>query len=236
MLLTTLTATLETAVNAWLKLDANAINRLQALQGKIIALHISNPGLDLYFVPTNSGLKVMNHYDGEPDVRLSGSALAFMRLSGAEDSGKAILENNIQVEGSMALAEQFSAIIRDVNIDWEELLSGAVGDIVAHQAGQFTRAGKGWMDDTAQAMRMNTSEYLQEESRILPAEAEVKQYMDAVDILRADADRLEARVQRLDRKASPSASAPRGETVRQEPDNTDDSSSSTAGPTHGIQV
>ena len=108
-----------------------------------------------------------------------------------------ILENNIQVEGSMALAEQFSAIIKDVNIDGEELLSGAVGDIVAHQAGQFTRASKGWLDDTAQAMRMNTSEYLQEESRILPAEAEVRQYMDAVDTLRADADRLEARVKRL---------------------------------------
>lgn len=236
MLLTTLTAALETAVNAWLKLDANAINRLQALQGKIIALHISNPGLDLYFVPTNSGLKVMNHYDGEPDVRLRGSALAFMRLSGAEDSGKAILENNIQVEGSMALAEQFSAIIRDVNIDWEELLSGAVGDIVAHQAGQFTRASKGWMGDTAQAMRMNTSEYLQEESRILPAEAEVKQYMDAVDVLRADADRLEARVQRLDSKTSPGSSSPKDEAVRQAADTTDDSGTDADHPKPGIQV
>lgn len=242
MLLTTLTAALETAVNAWLKLDTNAINRLQALQGRVIALHITNPGLDLYFVPTSVGLKVMSHYDGEPDVRLSGSALAFMRLSGAEDSGKAILENNIQVEGSMALAEQFSAIIRDVNIDWEELLSSAVGDIVAHQAGQFTRAGKGWMDDTAQAMRMNTSEYLQEESRILPAEAEVRQYMDAVDVLRADTDRLEARTGRLQSQREeelksnipPNPPLPKGGDSRQEPVNTDNSD--TDDPTPGIQV
>ncbi len=205
MLLTTLTATLETAINAWLKLDDSAIARLQALQGRIIALHITNPGIQLYFVPTDHGLSVMQHYDREPDVRLSGSALAFMRLSGAADSGKSILENAIQIEGSMALAEQFSTIMRDINIDWEALLSTAVGDIVAHQAAQFTRTSKGWLDETAQAMRLNTREYLQEESRVLPAEAEVRHYMDAVDALRTDADRLEARVQRL----CPQDNAPR---------------------------
>lgn len=198
MLLTTLTAALETAFNAWLKLDDQAIERLGVLQGRVIAVHISNPGLELYFIPTNDGVKVMTHYDNEPDVKLSGSALAFMRLSGAEDIAKAMLENNIQVEGRMALAEQFSSIIRDVDIDWEELLSRAVGDIVAYQAGQFTRGSKGWMDDTTDAMRMNTSEYLQEESRILPAEDEVRMYLDAVDTLRSDVDRMEARVNRLE--------------------------------------
>ncbi|MEZ5534764.1 MAG: SCP2 sterol-binding domain-containing protein [Thiolinea sp.] len=197
MLFTTLTAALETAFNAWLKLDGDALPRLQALQGQVIALHITNPGLKLYFIPTAENVQVMSHYDSLPDVTLTGSALAFMRLSGAEDSGKAMLENRIQVDGNMGLAEQFSTIINEVDIDWEELLSHAVGDIVAHQAGQLAREGKDWLDDTTQAMRMNTSEYLQEESRLLPAEAEISLYLDEVDNLRSDIDRIEARVQRL---------------------------------------
>ncbi|MGB0845616.1 MAG: ubiquinone biosynthesis accessory factor UbiJ [Thiolinea sp.] len=198
MLLTTLTAVLETAFNAWLKLDEDANERLQVLQGRVIALNITNPGIRLYFIPTHEGVNVMSQYDCPPDVCLTGSALAFMRLSGAENSAKTMLENQIQIEGSMALAEQFSTIIREIDVDWEELLSHAVGDIVAHQAGQLTRTGKGWLDDTAQAMRMNTSEYLQEESRILPAEAEVAMYMDAVDTLRNDVDRMDARINRLE--------------------------------------
>jgi len=197
MLFTTLTAALETAFNAWLKLDGEALPRLQALQGRIIAFHITNPSLQLYFVPTADGVQVMSQYDREPDVTLTGSALAFMRLSGAEDSAKAMLENRVQVDGNMGVAEEFSQIISDLDVDWEELLSHAVGDIVAHQAGQLAREGKGWLDDSAQAMRMNTSEYLQEESRLLPAEAEVDGYMNKVDTLRSDIDRVEARIQRL---------------------------------------
>lgn len=197
MLFTTLTATLEAAFNVWLKLDGEALPRLQKLQGRVIALHITNPGLQLYFIPTTENVQVMSHYDREPDVTLTGSALAFMRLSGAEDSAKAMLENRIQVDGNMGIAEAFSNIINEVDIDWEELLSQAVGDIVAHQAGQLAREGKGWLDDTAQAMRMNTTEYLQEESRILPADAELAAYLNQVDELRSDVDRMSARVQRL---------------------------------------
>jgi ubiquinone biosynthesis protein UbiJ len=197
MLLTTLTATLEAAFNAWLKLDGEALPRLQALQGQVIAVHVTNPGLSLYFIPAAENVQVMSHYDAEADVTLTGSALAFMRLAGAEDSAKAMLENRIQVDGNMAIAGQFSSVINDVDIDWEELLAQAVGDIVAHQAGQLARDGKGWLDDTAQAMRMNASEYLQEESRLLPAEAEISAYLDEVDALRSDVDRLAARVQRL---------------------------------------
>lgn len=197
MLLTTMTAALETAFNAWLKLDGEALPRLQVLQGRIIAFHITNPSLQLYFIPTSEGVNVLSHYDCETDVTLTGSALAFMRLSGAEDSAKAMLENRVQVDGNMGIAEQFSGIISDLDVDWEELLSHAVGDIVAHQAGQLARGSKGWLDDTAQAMRMNTSEYLQEESRLLPAEAEIDAYINKVDDLRSDTDRIAARIQRL---------------------------------------
>lgn len=203
MLFITLTAMLETAFNTWLKLDGEALPRLKRLQGQVIAFHITNPQLLLYFIPATENVQVMSHYDREPDVTLSGSALAFMRLSTAEDSAKAMLENRIQVDGNLGIAEQFSTIINEVDIDWEELLSQAVGDIVAHQAGQLARDTKGWLDDSAQAMRMNTTEYLQEESRLLPADAEIRQLLDQVDVLRGDSDRLAARVQRLQTHAKP---------------------------------
>ena len=69
---------------------------------------------------------------------------------------------------------------------------------MAHQLGQIARQSKGWLDDTAHAMRLNTQEYLQEEARLVPAEAELKAYLDAVDDLRMDVDRLEARLKQLE--------------------------------------
>lgn len=202
MLFAALTATLETAFNTWLKLDAethgNALERLQALQGKLICLHISNPDLKLYFLPTADTVRVTTDYDAEPDVTIHGSALALMRLSQAEDTGKAMLEQGIKIDGDMGLGNRFSDILRDIDVDWEELLSRVVGDVVAHQMGQLARTTKGWLDDSAHAMRLNTQEYLQEEARLLPAEAEIRQFLDEVDTLRMDVDRLEARIKRLE--------------------------------------
>lgn len=204
MLLAALTVTLETAFNRWLQLDArthgSALASLQALQGKLICLHISNPNTHLYFLPTGDSVRVSTEYACEPDVTIHGSALALMRLSAADDSGKAMLENGIRLEGDMALGNHFSQILREVDIDWEELLSRNVGDILAHQMGQLARTGKGWLERTAHAMRLNTQEYLQEESRILPAETELRHYLDAVDTLRMDTDRLEARLKRLEKQ------------------------------------
>jgi ubiquinone biosynthesis protein UbiJ len=39
---------------------------------------------------------------------------------------------------------------------------------------------------------------LQEEVRLLPADAEIHRYLDEVDTLRMDVDRLEARLKRLE--------------------------------------
>ena len=203
MLFAALTATLETAFNAWLALDAqthgNARNRLQALQGKLICLHISNPDVQLYFLPTADQVRVTTRYAAAPDVTIHGSALGLMRLSASNDAGKAMLEHGIKIDGDMGLGNHFSQILREIDVDWEELLSRAVGDVVAHHLGQVVRNAQGWLGDSSHAMRLNTQEYLQEEARVVPADAEIRQYLDAVDTLRADTDRLEARLKRLEK-------------------------------------
>ena len=203
MLFAALTATLETAFNAWLALDAqthgNARSRLQALQGKLICLHISNPDVQLYFLPTADQVRVTTRYAAAPDVTIHGSALGLMRLSASYDAGKAMLEHGIKIDGDMGLGNHFSQILREIDVDWEELLSRAVGDVVAHHLGQVVRNAQGWLGDSSHAMRLNTQEYLQEEARLVPADAEIRQYLDAVDTLRADTDRLEARLKRLEK-------------------------------------
>ena len=201
MLFAALTATLETAFNTWLKLDqashGNALERLQTMQGRLICLHISNPDLKLYFLPTADNVRVTTGYDAVPDVTIQGSALALMRLSAAADTGRAMLEQGIKIDGDMGLGNRFSQILREIDVDWEELLSRAVGDVVAHHLGQVVRNAQGWLGDSSHAMRLNTQEYLQEESRLLPADADLNYYYEQVDQLRLDTDRLEARINRL---------------------------------------
>lgn len=188
---------IETAMNAWLKLDDEALPRFAALQDKVICLHITGLDIKLYFLPNGQSIQVMGNYEGEPDTTIQGSAMTLMRMSTAKDSGKVLLETDAQIMGDIGLGTRFSQLLQAVDIDWEELLSALVGDIAAHQAGNTFKQTTGWMKESDHAMRLNLAEYLTDESHLLPADAEVAYYLDQVDETRMNADRLDARVQRL---------------------------------------
>jgi len=199
-----LLSAIETAFNAWLKLDGEALPRFTELDGKIIRFHITGLDLNLYFLPAPSGIQVLGNYPedegGLVDATIHGSPMALMQLSRSDNAGETMLKSNVEIEGDMRVAEKFSAILRDVDIDWEELLSKLVGDIIAHQAGQVTREITGWFKDSGESIKQNTAEYLTEESKLIPAETEITQFMDQVDDLRMDVDRLEARIKLLQSK------------------------------------
>ncbi len=192
-----LLSTIETAMNAWLKLDSEALPQFASMQDKVIRFHITGLELNLFFFPGSQHVQVLGQYAGEPDTTIHGSPLALMRLSTASDAGKTMLDSDAHIEGDTALGTKFSQILQSVDIDWEEFLSKAVGDIVAHQAGTIVEDTKGWIKDSEYAMRLNMSEYMTEEKQLLVAESEISHYMDQVDDLRADTDRMQARIERL---------------------------------------
>jgi ubiquinone biosynthesis protein UbiJ len=197
MLATTLTAILDTSLNAWLALDEHSPKRLKTLAGKVVCLRITGLNIQLYFFFNATGIYTQTEYSGTADVTLIAPPISLMRLSKAKDSGKYLLASNVRIEGNMGLSEQFSHVLAAVDLDWEEWLSHVVGDIAAYQTGQTVRHSQAWLSESHQVMKMNTSEYLQEELRVLPVDAEVAYYLDQVDDLRADAERLEVRLQRL---------------------------------------
>jgi ubiquinone biosynthesis protein UbiJ len=64
--------------------------------------------------------------------------------------------------------------------------------------GQLFRAGKEWGQESLETLRLNTSEFIQEESRDVPATAEIEEFYNEVDKLRLDFDRLQSRLERLE--------------------------------------
>ena len=192
----------ETAINAWLRLDDEALPRFAELDGKIIRLHITGFDLNLYFFPSASGIQVLGNYPSEEnggivDSTIHGSPMALIRLGTSSNAGETMLKSDVEIDGDMRVAEKFSAILKEVDIDWEELLSKLVGDIIAHQAGQVARDATSWFKETAEAMKLNTAEYISEESKLSPTDAEVRDHIDQVDDVHMGVDRLAARINLL---------------------------------------
>jgi len=192
----TLAAALETGLDFYLKRDTGALRRCAALECKVIALDITGLNLSLYFMPGPTGILVAANYEGEADTRLRGSPFGFARLSlGVKED--ALFSGVVEIQGDTEIGQQFQDILSAADLDWEEALSRVTGDVIAHQAGKLVRTATQFMDTSRHILQQDLSEYLQEETRLLPTRIEAGYFLEDVDRLRADVDRLAARIQRL---------------------------------------
>ena len=193
-------AALEQTLNRYLALDPEGAQRLAPMQGRVICIELSGFGSRLYLIPGAASVQIFGDYAAEPDCLMRGSPLALARMGVTAHKEDQLFSGEVRVEGDTDLARQFGDLVRGLDVDWEEQLSHLLGDPVAHQIGRGARAAAGWGKRTGDTLAQDAKEYLQEEGRVLPTRYEVDTFLDAVDELRDDAERLAARVERLARR------------------------------------
>lgn len=189
---------LERIANAALNADPETKARLAALNGKVARVTFTAPSLTLYLLPTIDGLRLLGDYAGTPDVDLTGPLSAFLRLATAADAAAPFRDNDIGIDGDLELGQRLHRIFKDLRIDWEEQAARVVGDVAAHQLGNLARAVAGWSQSTVDLFARDTGEYLQYERGLLADANAVADFVQAVDRLRLDVDRLAARIALLE--------------------------------------
>lgn len=184
-------------INRRIAMTTPARELCEQLQGKVVAVRVRNTGLVMYVRVDASELSLLGSYGAEPDAAITGSLLALARLTG-ESGEAAVRDGSLELTGDAAVARDFQRLLRFGKPDVEEELSGLVGDVAAHEIGEFARRLGRWGQEARDTMRRNLSEYLQEESRALPTRYEVEEFRERVEALRDDAARLDARLERLE--------------------------------------
>ncbi len=185
--------------NALLRLDRETAAALAALEGNLIRLRLgkTDPLTELYIRPSQGGVHLSTDAPGTPDVTVSGELAAFACLLSHDDPRELFASGRLVIEGDAELGQRLQRILRGIDIDWEEQAARLVGDVAAHALGRAVRAGAAWQREARAALATDLAEYLQDEIRLLASPFRVERFLDAVDRLRSDADRLEARVRRL---------------------------------------
>lgn len=187
-------------------LNRNIANssRAQALCGKLegrsLLVTVQAP------IPVTAGARVEQRQlqlsfapAGEPDVAIAGTPLALLSLVG-RDAASRLRGGSVSVSGDAEIAQSFHELLHAARPELEEELSRLLGDVTAHQIGRVARAAAAWTRKTATTFAANVTEYLQEESRDLVSRPEADELYAAVDALREAADRLAARLDRLDER------------------------------------
>lgn len=188
---------LEAAINSYLRLDEQLEQLLVPMVGKVIAVHITPFNETLYLSPAHDRIQILESYPGEADASLSGSlsALGLMGLSATPM--RSLFKGEVRIEGDTQLAQKLQRLFEKLNINLETKLARYTGDVFAQRLSGLVRGSRDWTQHTVNSFRLNLEEFLQEETRDLPAKAEAEIMFQQIDVCRCDTDRLNARVERL---------------------------------------
>jgi ubiquinone biosynthesis accessory factor UbiJ len=172
-----------------------AMELVERLNGTTFAIHVE--GLGLTTALHADGARLHLDTDAE-NATATLRATPFDLLKLARAGGVSdVKRTHASLSGDLQVAERYSQILKLARPDLEDEISKWIGDVPAHALGEVVRGASAWLTRAAGALRMNTAEFLQEESRAMPAPLEAEAFYADVERLRDDVERTAARLARL---------------------------------------
>jgi ubiquinone biosynthesis protein UbiJ len=180
---------LEKAFNAYLELDPNYVNLLEACQGKTIQIQLMDFSLQFFLSFTNDRIFVTANSINPPDTIIKANSLTFLNAYLLDHANRL---SDIEILGDTELGYEMYGFIKNMQIDWEMILSNSVGDILAYQISSRVRNLFTNLKELKHHTYENLSEYLIEEKNCFPTKKNIEAFNDEVDSITKRVNRMEA--------------------------------------------
>jgi ubiquinone biosynthesis accessory factor UbiJ len=189
-------ASAEALLNRSIDASAQAGAVARRLQGTTLQIDIE--GVTRLRASAHQGrLALLAGDDSTSDATISGTVTALWQLF----KGGAIRQPGrvaAQIRGDAEVANLYRELFRLARPDPEEELSRWIGDVPARHLSRIAERALGLARHARRTAGENIAEYLQEEGRDLVNKTELEEFLRGVDELRETADRVEARLERLE--------------------------------------
>ena len=206
-----LTEAIENLLNRNLASSPAARELCAALAGRRMAIVVQGLSVRVLVESLGTSLQLKRDPANDPvaspaDAEIAGSPVNLMALAGATPEA-VIQRGDVRISGDAELAERFQQLGKLLRPDAEEEMAVLFGDSVAHQMARAVKNLFGFGQRAGETTLRNTAEYFAHESRDLVPRAEADVFLNGVDRVREDMDRLEARFAALEASLAPPADA-----------------------------
>ena len=200
-----ITSGIEQAMNQLLKLDEDSQQRLKKLSGKSLQVTIRElpwPLLFNFSEQIDVGIVMANNeFEIEStaaDCLIELNLETLPKLKDSSQLTQLIQQKQLNLVGDIYVAQSFSALLKDLDVDWEEQLSRYTGDVVAHQTFTSMRA----LFDTAKTQiekgAIELGDFLTQGDAVAVKPSEMKAFSEDVTQLRSATERLSAKLDLLE--------------------------------------
>ena len=191
-------AALEIGGNRLLGYDPDALERCRELAGRCISLEVTDLDFRIYCHPGAGGIRLSRDPPArEVDASISGRLVALLNLAAEDDKLSTSMQERVSYHGDVRLAQRLQEIVAGLDIDWEEVLAGYTGDLLAHQLDKGWREMRVRLREGAESLLATSSEFLREEARLTPTRTEFDRLAAGITTLKHDVARLDARARLL---------------------------------------
>ena len=180
-------------VNQILRTDAQIEKRLAPLDGKLLAVEITE--LPCFFLWVNNGqAHLLWETSKGSDATIRIGLFATLQAKTLRNGHLFCDDSTYEVFGDPDTVRAVRIFFSGFEPDWEERLAEVVGDTAAHKAGRSVQAVAEWTRDASRSAMQNCSEYLQEERQVLVTRSRVRRHLYGVARLQQGVDALEKRL------------------------------------------
>lgn len=186
-------AAIENTINTALRYDPASQQKIAAISD-ILAIETTLPKLCLYLHGQENGIRVLAYCEASVSTHMTGSPLALLNLLKQPTT---LANSGVTLVGSTALLQQWQTILQSLDIDWEDAISQVLGDIAGPLSATGIRNTAQYIKEQSREHARLIAEYLPEEAKMIPSKPEVDTFLDHVDDLKLNVDRITARVNAL---------------------------------------
>lgn len=187
------------AINRVLQTDPLAFADLKKLAGKSVLIEIVPLTTALYLSLTPHGVQLAAHQQETASIKIRGKAWALMKFLKSTDHTQLLMDEHVSLQGEIDVLLKLKQLAAKTQLDLEGLIATYIGDNAANRLGLLSKRVAQHAKASYRSVKTSTTLYLQEESQWLPTPFEVEQFIQDIQQLRQDMDRLQARIQRLPR-------------------------------------
>jgi len=171
-------------IQAAYRLDSEVFCSLKPYQGNILLLDILDFKRSVYFIVRKDKIEASTSLkeNQSHDAHIKGKLIDLIKIALTKNG----VNSQVEISGDMDFAQAFQHVFKHFQVDWQEIMAYCIGDTLAYTLG-----------NALQSNIQGTSQYLTQESKMLPLQIEMETFYHNVDGCRHTIERLYKRYDRL---------------------------------------